>query len=284
MGSIVLKIPRGRQKVRILRSEEAIRQEIERRTYLEAGLLREAEPEPLPEEAEIPIVEDLEPEAEPVQAPAAPGKSVYTEIYTISDSNQPLEIDLTNVHDHEQVIGSIQEEVQSAYDRGFNDGQEAAKAAMNSEMDNYATWINKFETLSAELNSEHLDETRNLTNQLVPLAVMIAEQILRHEISTNGELLVEQIQNALEALDDEAVYKIFINPADMEILQKAKSRLTHDPARLEKTLISPNPAVDRGTCVLSTSSGTIDARLRTQIERSRRVLEAAASRGPGAAG
>ncbi|MGA2296457.1 MAG: FliH/SctL family protein, partial [FCB group bacterium] len=74
------------------------------------------------------------------------------------------------------------------------------------------------------------------------------------------------------ALDDEIIFKINLNPADVETLRGAKSTLVSDSSRIENCEIVPDSSVERGFCVLSSSVGIVDARLRTQLDMLKKSL------------
>jgi flagellar assembly protein FliH len=74
-------------------------------------------------------------------------------------------------------------------------------------------------------------------------------------------------------LDGDVIFKIHLNPQDIEILKEVKSTLLPDSSALEKVELTANNSVERGSCVLETSVGDVDARLKSQLEKIEGMLK-----------
>jgi flagellar assembly protein FliH len=128
------------------------------------------------------------------------------------------------------------------------------------------------DSVIAELRSQYSKAIVNFEETLVELAIKVAEHILDREISTDSEIVLQQARKAIQSLDDDIIFKIRLHPDNIEVLQKVKSQLVADSSRIENVIITPDMSVDKGSCILETSAGTVDARLSTQLELIRRSL------------
>ncbi|MDQ1267056.1 MAG: hypothetical protein QG635_2209, partial [Bacteroidota bacterium] len=124
MALIELRIPRKRLKnVNVLRSEALLDLERQKQHELEIKLFREEErrmQRMLEEQRRLEEEEERRRQLERAELLAR--RPIFTEEYTISDKNQPLDISLSNVYELSLPIEEMRKEIQSAYDKGFKDG------------------------------------------------------------------------------------------------------------------------------------------------------------------
>ncbi len=264
MQKIVVKIPKRKQKVRIIRTDELIERELRNVQSWQDEIDELIDiPEPEPE----PIIECDKQIIEPV-------RTVFTETFVINESNQPIEISLKHIPQEESLpVSEVMIEVQSAYDKGFIDGQDSSNAAYISEINKYKDWIRRIDNLTRNLKKKYLIELESLEKSIVPISIMIAEKIIETEVSNNGEMVINQVKQAIQRIGDEDIYKITLNPEDIDILKDVKSDLVSDPSKIRNVEISGDAKIERGFCVLSTGAGIIDARLSTQLKKLSGTLE-----------
>ncbi len=263
MQKIIVHIPRRKQKVRIIRTEDLINKELSNLPVWDDEIeeiidIPEPEPEPMPE-----------PEPEEPK----PVRTVFTETFVISDSNQPIEISLKNIPQEESLpVSEVLIEVQSAYDRGFIDGQDSSGAAYESEISKYKDWIRRIDKLTNSLKNKFLLQIESLEKAIIPLSIMIAEHIIDEEIEVKKHIVINQVKKAINRIGDEEIFKIILHPDDIEILSEVKSELVSEPSKIRNVEISGDLTVEKGFCVLSTSAGIIDAKLINQINKIRNTL------------
>lgn len=276
MSLIVLKLPRSRRRVKYIRSEELIEKDKrEREIRLKPLLEPEPEPEIIEEQIEE-IPEQLpEPEAIEEAKPAFPKRTVYSEEFTILDSAQPIEISLKNIPEDSVSLEEFQKEIQSAYDKGFKDGADSSSVTMQTEILKHFEYVRNIDIVTEELRSEYHKAIQNFEESLISLAMVVSEHILQHEITLNSEIVIEQTRKAISSLDEETIFKIHVNPENYHILKEAKSRLTADSSKTEGILVVSNKSVDPGGCMLETSAGLVDARIKTQLDKLEQNLRTA---------
>jgi flagellar assembly protein FliH len=112
-----------------------------------------------------------------------------------------------------------------------------------------------------------------MEESIVTLAIMVAEKIIEQEITGNSEIVIRQVKKALESLDNETIFKIHIHPENIDVLEQAKSQLFTDAELRAKVQLIPDTSVDAGGCILETSAGTIDARIRSQLDKLSNQIE-----------
>lgn len=259
MGEIILKIRRKRRKVTIIRDEERLNREIANiNDYYQRVTGTKPHPTHKPES------EQSEEEKKSIKKSK---RTIFTQTFTISNSNQPIQINLDKIPEEQIGIEEAKIEVQNAYDKGFTDGQEASNAAYQNEINTYKNWIKNIDSVVRNLRSDYVRELAKLENAVTELSIMIASHIIDREAVADSNVVIKQVRKAIAKLDDEEIFKILVNPDDFEILQSAKSDLISDKSRIEKVVISPDRSIEHGGCILITSAGTINATIATQLDK-----------------
>lgn len=110
-----------------------------------------------------------------------------------------------------------------------------------------------------------LEGAEQMAGQAVlELACEMARQVLRHEISSNPNVLLPVIREALGMLfaDSKAV-QLKLNPLDLDVLQDI---LREEYPNLPLTL-QPDAAITRGGCLVESGGTVIDGRLEKRWAR-----------------
>jgi flagellar assembly protein FliH len=199
-------------------------------------------------------------------------KVIFTEKFVISNTNQPVQISLKKISGPALSIEDAKIEIQKAYDNGFSDGQEASNIAYQNDLDKYKEWIKRIDLITSELRKEFSKQIENLEKSLIPTSIMIAKHIIMDEISSNADIVINQARKALKLVEEDEIFRISVNPHDIEILKEAKSTLMNDKSRLNKIEITGDDNIMQGGCILSTSSGIIDASIDAQLKKIKESL------------
>src|SRR5262249_45565217 len=127
----------------------------------------------------------------------------------------------------------------------------------------------------AELNQRLLDAGERYDRALAEaesdilrLAVKIAEKIIGREIASDPATVADIAKTALGHAQRSQTLTIRANPADLPTLQTCRNQLDQSAGARSLDLVA-DPDISTGGCVIETESGSIDARLETQL----RVLE-----------
>lgn len=108
-------------------------------------------------------------------------------------------------------------------------------------------------------------------HDLLRLAVRIAEKIIGRELKTDPATVADIVANALRHARQQEMLTVRVNPGDAALVQQERARI--DPMGRARFLdIVSDPRVAPGGCVIETESGTIDARLETQLRALERAL------------
>lgn len=263
MGEIVIKIPKNRRKINILQTKDAIDKETQKRIQFLSNILEIKRKESEPEVVETQETETLD------ELPKEPPKSVFTEIFTISNTNKPTQIEFFAPTEPDIDWEQLEAELQDAYDRGFRDGQDTAKAIAEREFQKLRQMNKIIDQMVDSFRLEYSKQMELLKTHLVDLSVTIAEQIIKYEVDKQNNFFINQIKNVLKEIDRNIIYKLFINPSDLEVFEESKSVLLADPSVFENSKIIVDESIEKGFCKIDTSIGEFDANLRAQLENIR---------------
>jgi flagellar assembly protein FliH len=118
---------------------------------------------------------------------------------------------------------------------------------------------------TAEL--EHQRRVLASEPEILKLALAIAAKIINAELKLNPRQQLAMVQQVLQRFAQATVYKIRINPADLEQLtgdvRLELQSIFKEPKQIE---IAPDPTIAPGGSFIETDHGNIDARLQTQME------------------
>lgn len=269
MNTIIIKIPRKKKKVTVIRSEEAIRRELDGILLPEEPIqVIEPEPEPEPEFDYNDLLEfEPEPEIEEIHP------TVFTEIFTISNTDKPIEIPLNNIPGDMVSLDAALIQIQAAYDRGFEHGHDAAKASMESEVDTYRDMMLNIEQVIAELRQQYTKEVRKFRDSVVNVAVMTAEHIIGAAVSQENDIVINQIKKSILELDEDRVFNIILNPKDLDSYKQAKGDLHSEFPNLHDSVFTTDSKIAPGGCKLETTAGNIDATIETQLKIIKKTIE-----------
>ncbi len=118
---------------------------------------------------------------------------------------------------------------------------------------------------------------------LTALARRIAEKLLGRELALRPDAVADVARLALAEARGAHELVVRAHPDDLAALEAARPRLRAELALVPEVRLHPDPSVGRGGCIVETESGSVDARLETQldaIERAMTPSAPAAAKGP----
>jgi len=102
--------------------------------------------------------------------------------------------------------------------------------------------------------------------------MMLAEKIVHQQISLDKTVVVSMARAAIARLVNRETVTVRVNPADIETIREQKDKMLAN-SDIEHLRIVEDNRVDRGGVVMETESGTIDAKIMTQVKEAKRVLQ-----------
>lgn len=111
------------------------------------------------------------------------------------------------------------------------------------------------------------DVQKESPKRVMEMALYTARELLRHEIQTNPDLLIEHIQLLVKEFISQKPIKLFLNPKDKSFLKESRPDVWGDFEKTEGLVLQEDSELVRGSCrVESTASeGAIDFEKKWQL-------------------
>lgn len=171
--------------------------------------------------------------------------------------------------ENEQIASVRQQSHAQGYAEGFVQGQAQALLEVQKQINEFMQ--GKGRETAQQLGDlivtakQQLDAAEQLAGQgVLELACEMARQVLRHEISSNPNVLLPVIREALGLLvADTRAIQVRLNPLDLDVLQDI---LSEEFPALPLTLQADH-SVTRGGCVFESGGTVVDGRLEKRWAR-----------------
>ena len=151
---------------------------------------------------------------------------------------------------------------------GLVQGQEAGRAeAAEQAREAIATLRELIESARVERRTI----VDGAESELVKLALAIAERIVHREIEVAPDVVIGMVHVGLSRLSGRESVTIRVNPGDAVTIREHREVLLA-AGDVEGVRIVEDQRVDRGGVVIETESGTIDAKIGTQLREARRLF------------
>ncbi len=152
----------------------------------------------------------------------------------------------------------------AAQEAGHAAGTQAAEREMSELL---ASMRNLIEMARAERHKI----IESAEPELVRLAMGIAERVLHQQIALDRNVVVEMAKVAISRLIDRDSITVRVNPADVERMREHREDVL-SLGDVKNVRIIEDQRVDRGGVVIETDTGSVDARVKTQIAEVKKVL------------
>ncbi|MHB9130793.1 MAG: FliH/SctL family protein [Armatimonadota bacterium] len=157
---------------------------------------------------------------------------------------------------------------QQAYEEGLASGREDAKRE-------YDTQLTELNTMVDHVNHERDAFFETAEPELVRLSVAIAEKVIAQQLSLKPEIIVNLTRSHMKRIREREVLRIRINPDDMPLLSDARQALLNDVDGVREIHLFDDRRVKRGSVVIEAETGSLDARIPSQIDVITKALEEA---------
>lgn len=117
---------------------------------------------------------------------------------------------------------------------------------------------------------QRVEALHTVEQDVLKLSVKIAEKIIGREITLDGNARGEIVLTALRQARQQEMMTVRVNAGDLPLIEKMRERIDAF-GRARFLDFVADQSIGEGGCLIESASGTIDARLETQL----RVLEKA---------
>lgn len=162
---------------------------------------------------------------------------------------------------------------QEGFQKGVEEGTEEGKTRARQEM--LASQKDSIKQLVSIVSSARQSLgvlVKNHENELVELAISIAEKIILREIDRSEDVVFGIVKQVLQRANDRQEILLRLNPGDVDLVKQHQDDLTAEFDDIRTVHIEPDTRVSRGGCLLELPSGCIDGRIEQQLQQVRKSL------------
>ncbi len=148
------------------------------------------------------------------RAAPAMGESGYEEAMAESEGEGGLQLNLPTAEDLERIH---QEAWQEGYNLGLEEGRKAGYDAGRQDGEKY---VRQMRSLTDALDVERLRQDEEIAQEVLTLALSVAQQVVGTSLRVNPELLLETIREALISLPAlSGHYRVVVHPDSAQVVK-----------------------------------------------------------------
>jgi flagellar biosynthesis/type III secretory pathway protein FliH len=164
--------------------------------------------------------------------------------------------------------------------KGLEEGRKQGFAdALDTAIDQHSDALSKLEanwaTELSELGARRDVLFQRAADDVIRLAVLIAERVVKRAIAADPTIVVEQLKSVMGLISRPTELVVYIHPEDRPIVHQAVPGLLAVFAAIKHVELVSDPKLERGSCVARTrmeadtgsGGGEIDASIQSQITR-----------------
>lgn len=155
------------------------------------------------------------------------------------------------------------------YQDGFSSGELEARQQVEQEYQDKLAQVEHLLEQAYEQKEEIVSEAEPF---LLELSTVIAEQIIKQELSEHPGKFVELIKQHILRFKEKEYITVCVHPDDFDFIQSQRSLLIAVVNGETEFKIIPDHSVSPKGCIIRTAYGSVDARIDTQIEEIKKVI------------
>jgi flagellar biosynthesis/type III secretory pathway protein FliH len=179
---------------------------------------------------------------------------------TIRFAQPPSEVEL-NASWSGDVEKRIQERERAAAERGRAEAQKLFGEQMIQQRQELMTLQ---DGILGALKDSIPGVVRDCETHLASLALEVARKLV-DEMPVSAEMVEAAISTAMRQVEESSHYTIFVNPADLQLLEAKTSSLLGG-SEMRKITVTASNEISRGGCIVETPFGRVDARRETKFD------------------
>lgn len=144
------------------------------------------------------------------------------------------------------------------YKQGVSEGRDAGLRTVDN-------LVEEVKQIKQNVLSGRKTVAKELEEQIVELIISCVKKVLNHELEKNHKLLLNLIENGIEKCTYTDSLIIRVGENDYETVNSSKNKIYIMTEGIDNIEIKKDPALEDGSIIIETVSGTVDASLQTQI-------------------
>lgn len=156
---------------------------------------------------------------------------------------------------------------EEGYRKGFQEGKQSGYAQGEAFGKAEANKIiDQIKPILADIVSQKNEILLSAENDLLNLAISLAEKIVGCLAASHQDMVLETIKKSLPILLEKSRLTIKVSAEQEEFVRQNFEKILSFDTELKEIKIESDRRISAGGCILETSSGRIDARIEKQLE------------------
>jgi flagellar assembly protein FliH len=180
------------------------------------------------------------------------------------------------------ILSRVQEKAalieQEAYEKGFAQGE---KDGLELGEKKGLKVVEAIEVLFNEIGNLKKEILKQYEKGTLELIFAIAKKIIHHQIGTDEEAIRETVLNALHLAAEKTKIILRVSPEDFDYVERLRPEFFTKFKEMKSIIVTSDPSITRGGCILETPCGDVNARVESQLEKVYQSLEGVRDKGSG---
>ncbi len=159
----------------------------------------------------------------------------------------------------QKIIDKAVQESEAVKNQAKEEGVEQGKAEASGKIKE------AFDTLNQAVK-ERKKIVNDSEGEILRLAIKVAEQIIRSEVSLHRDVCLNIVAEAIARVSDREQIIVKVNREDAEYLKRYKDRLAGMLDGVKSFSIIEDAQIEPGGCVIETNLGFVDAKIPTKLK------------------
>lgn len=166
----------------------------------------------------------------------------------------------------EQAKLQYEAEMKKAYEEGILKAQVEANNIVEQAKIEYENILNEVIKLKEETIAEYKKEIKDNEEQIVDLALDIAEKIINYEVNRTDEYIVSIVEDAVNRVANKKDVIVKLSTQDYYIIQANKKLLMTRVKGFGEIELVLDESLDVGSCIVDTPLGVIDGSIQVRMD------------------
>lgn len=153
------------------------------------------------------------------------------------------------------------------FQRGLGEGRAQMAKELEADMEEQReAGRRRMDELLARIAAQVPPLVAGRERLVVQLAFAIAERIVKQAVEADRDVVLRQVREAVRRVHGLERIIVRVHPDDADLVRARRLDLAAGSEAARELTVEPDEQVGRGGCMLESDSGTVDARLMTQMQ------------------
>lgn len=178
--------------------------------------------------------------------------------------------DFSTILTAKEMIDAAEEEAKKIIERAHIEGKSIHKQA---EQDGYEKGLEYFNQHIVYFDDKIKLLRHEIQKTLLPLVQKTTKRIVGDALSAHPEIVVDIVTEAIKHVTTSQEIKLFVHKDDLKTLENNKEEFKRLFEHLEVFLIEGRSDVEKGSCIIQTEKGILNANLSNQYKALEMALQ-----------